>query len=33
MNDIQGLLQSIDGKISGGASVTPSANSSGAAAE
>lgn len=29
MNDVQGLLQSIDGKISGGASVTPSANSSG----
>jgi tol-pal system protein YbgF len=31
MNDVQGLLQSIDGKISGGASVTPSANSSGPA--
>jgi tol-pal system protein YbgF len=29
MNDVQGLLQSIDGKISGGTSVTPSANSSG----
>ena len=31
MNDVQGLLQSIDGKISGGASVTSSANSSGPA--
>ncbi|MGB8540986.1 MAG: tol-pal system protein YbgF [Candidatus Acidiferrales bacterium] len=28
MNDVQGLLQSIDGKISGGTPVTPSANSS-----
>jgi len=31
MNDVQGLLQSIDGKISGGTPVTPSANSSGPA--
>ncbi len=28
MNDVQGLLQSIDGRISGGAPITPSANSS-----
>lgn len=28
MNDVQGLLQSIDGKISGGVPTTPSANSS-----
>ena len=31
MNDVQGLLQSIDGRISGGAPITPSANSSGPA--
>ncbi len=31
MNDLQGLLQSIDGKISGGTSVMPSSSSSGPA--